>query len=174
MTDAEPSYLHSGRSGNAAGWWQGHEAWSNLCAGGTMGVVYGAAGLWQWRLHPQEPGHEPYFLAPDAGWREALDFEGSTYVGLVGKILRGQPITDMGPDWTHAIAPRALVASGKLFVVYRENGGDLRITDDVPPYYRIVEPRNGEVVASGKRAPGQSLRDPGGALRVYLCTSDPS
>ena len=25
------------------GWWQGHEAWSNLCAGGTMGVVYGAA-----------------------------------------------------------------------------------------------------------------------------------
>ena len=36
------------RPGGAIGWWQGHEAWSNLCAGGTMGVVYGAGSLWQW------------------------------------------------------------------------------------------------------------------------------
>ena len=28
-----------------------------------MGVGYGAASLWQWRLHPNEPGHEPYFIA---------------------------------------------------------------------------------------------------------------
>ena len=63
-----------------------------------MGVAYGAASLWPWRLHPDEPGHGAYFLAEGAGWKEALDFEGSRYVGLVGKIVddlphhRGQPV----------------------------------------------------------------------------------
>ncbi|MET1006815.1 MAG: DUF5060 domain-containing protein, partial [Propionibacteriaceae bacterium] len=33
--NAEPTYEHSGRRGKGEGWWQGHEAWSNLCAGGT-------------------------------------------------------------------------------------------------------------------------------------------
>src|SRR5262245_20269985 len=93
VANGEPSYENTGRPGRAAGWWQGHEAWSNLCAGGTMGVVYGAAGLWQWRLHGEEPGHAPYFLAEGTGWREALDFAGSTYVGLVRRILAGLPTT---------------------------------------------------------------------------------
>ena len=43
-------------------------------------VAYGAASLWQWRLHPDEPGHGAYFVAEGAGWKEALDFEGSRYV----------------------------------------------------------------------------------------------
>ena len=97
VANGEPTYEHSGKTGKGAGWWQGHEAWSNLCAGGTMGVVYGAGSLWQWRLHPDEAGHEPYFLAPGAGWRVALDFEGSRYVGLVSQILDGLPTTDMAP-----------------------------------------------------------------------------
>ena len=79
-TSSRPTSTPAQR-GRGAGWWQGHEAWSNLCAGGTMGVGYGAASLWQWRLHADEPGHSDYFLCPDAGWREALDFEGSSYVG---------------------------------------------------------------------------------------------
>jgi hypothetical protein len=49
--NGEPTYENGGRRGRAAGWWQGHEAWCNLCAGGSMGVVYGAGSLWQWRLH---------------------------------------------------------------------------------------------------------------------------
>ena len=57
-----------------------------------MGVGYGAASLWQWRLHADEPGHSDGFLGPDAGWREAVDFEGSTYVGLVGRILAPPPV----------------------------------------------------------------------------------
>lgn len=93
------TYEHTGTVGRAARWWQGYEAWSNLCAGGTMGVVYGAASLWQWRLHPDEPGHSPYFLAPGADWREALGFEGSRYVGLISRILDGLPFTDMVPNW---------------------------------------------------------------------------
>jgi hypothetical protein len=80
-------YEHTGRRGVAEGWWQGHEAWSNVCAGALVGVAYGAASLWPWRLHPDEPGHGAYVLCEGAGWREALDFEGSRYVGLVGKIL---------------------------------------------------------------------------------------
>ncbi len=73
-----------------------------------MGVGYGAASLWQWRLHPAEPGHAEHFLCRDAGWREALGFEGSTYVGLLGRTVQQLPFLDMAPDWTHAIANRAL------------------------------------------------------------------
>lgn len=97
VMNAEPTYEHSGRRGKAAGWWQGHEAWSNFCAGATMGVAYGAGSLWQWRTSADEPGHEPFFLAPGAGWREALAFEGSRYVGLVGRILAGLPTKDLVP-----------------------------------------------------------------------------
>jgi uncharacterized protein DUF4038 len=99
VANGEPTYENSGWIGKATGWWQGHEAWSNLCAGGTMGVVYGAGTLWQWRLHADEPG---------------------------------QPLP-----------------------------------------YRIVDPRDGTVVATGKRdTPRDPIPDPGGAPRVYICLAD--
>ncbi|QYN38786.1 DUF4038 domain-containing protein [Pseudonocardia sp. DSM 110487] len=153
VANGEPTYEHSGRWGKAEGWWQGHEAWSNLCAGGTMGVVYGAGSLWQWRLHPDEPGHEPYFLADGAGWREALDFEGSTYVGLVGRILRGLPVTDMAPTWEVALSPRGLLVPGVLYIGYAAQGGPLRIFDgaDLPRRYHVVDPRTGAVIGTGER-----------------------
>jgi hypothetical protein len=139
-----------------------------------MGVVYGAGSLWQWRLHPDEPGHESYFLAPGAGWREAVTFEGSTYVGMVAKVLRGLPTTDMAPDWTRAISGRALGVPGRLLLIYRENGGMVPVFDDtVPLPYRIVDPRDGSVVATGKReSPRAPLPDPGGAPRIYICSAD--
>jgi hypothetical protein len=173
VLNGEPSYEHSGRPGKAEGWWQGDEAWSNLCAGATMGVAYGAASLWQWRLHRDEPGHLSYFLAEDAGWREALDFEGSTYVGLIGKILAGLPVLDMEPNWRAAIAMRALSVPGRLFLCYRENGGPISNFDDsVPLDYRIIDPRTGKVVASGTRqAVSDGIPDAGGAPRVYICVS---
>jgi hypothetical protein len=68
VANDEPTYEQTGRVGKATGWWQGHEAWCNLCAGGAMGVVYGAASLWQWWLHRDEHGHALYFLAAGAGW----------------------------------------------------------------------------------------------------------
>ena len=42
VTNGEATYEHTRGEDNGHGWWQGHEAWSNLCAGCTMGVVYGA------------------------------------------------------------------------------------------------------------------------------------
>jgi hypothetical protein len=173
VLNGEPTYEHSGRRGKAEGWWQGDEAWRNLCAGGTMGVVYGAASLWQWRLHPDESGFLPYFLADDAGWRQALDFEGSRYVGLVGRILAGLPLVDMGPDWLSAIAMRALSVPGRFLLCYRANGGLVSVRDDtVSLDYRVVDPRTGEVVAAGTRAThSDPIPDPGGAPRIYISMS---
>jgi hypothetical protein len=159
VANGEPTYELTGGPEVAAGWWQGHEAWSNLCAGSTMGVVYGAANIWQWVLRDGEPGHAPYFLAPGGGWREALDREGSTYVGLLGRILRGLPTTDMAPDWETFISPHGLRVPGELHVVYQETGGPLRMMGDrgTPPDYRVVDPRTGEVVATGRLSPGEVL-----------------
>lgn len=171
VANGEPTYEHGGRRGKAAGWWQGHEAWSNLCAGGTMGVVYGAGSMWQWRLHADEPGHAAFFLAEGAGWREALEFEGSRYVGLVPRILEGLPFADMAPSWDLALAPRGLTVPGKLYLCYAAEGGPLLIFADerVPRRYRVVDPRTGAVVREGVRPPaGELVPDEGGAPRVYI------
>ncbi|TVQ23520.1 MAG: DUF4038 domain-containing protein, partial [Spirochaetaceae bacterium] len=154
IANGEPTYENGVERGRGAGWWQGHEAWSNLLSGGTMGVVYGAGSMWQWRLHADEPGHAEYFLATGAGWREALDFEGSTYVGLVAKILEGLPTTDIEPNWDQAISRRGLLDPGRLYIAYLSNGGEITVLGDkVPLGYRIVDPRTGETVRSGSRAP---------------------
>lgn len=178
--NGEPTYENSGRTGKASGWWQGHEAWSNLCAGGTMGVVYGAGSLWQWALRADEPGQEPYFLAPGCGWREALDFEGSRYVGLVGRILDGLPTTDMRPDWESLIAPRGLTVPGELHIVYLEGPRTLRVADPaaLPRFYRIIDPRDGTVLGHGKwESHGDARRSiietPAGRPAVIVFTKEP-
>ncbi|WP_433383111.1 DUF4038 domain-containing protein [Actinoplanes sp. CA-142083] len=171
VANGEPTYERTGGPDVATGWWQGHEAWSNLCAGGTMGVVYGAANIWQWVHRDGEPGHAPFFLAPSGGWREALQCEGSTYVGLVGRILAGLPTTDMQPDWETFIAPRALSVPGQLHIIYQESGGWLPMMQErgTPYAYRIVDPRTGDVLATGRLYPGESLdADPARRPRVVI------
>ncbi|HUR03055.1 MAG TPA: DUF4038 domain-containing protein [Nonomuraea sp.] len=170
VANGEPTYERTRTDDNAAGWWQGHEAWSNLCAGGTMGVVYGAANIWQWKLHADEPGHAPYFLASSGGWYDSLDFEGSTYVGLLSKILDGLPTTDMEPDWETFLTPRGLRVPGRLHVVYQQNGGVLRLAreEGVPIGYRIVDPRTGRTVATGRREPGRLIEDREHVARVII------
>ena len=156
IMNGEPSYEHSGRHGVAEGWWQGHEAWSNVCAGALMGVAYGAASLWPWRLHPDEPGHGSYFLAEGAGWKEALDFEGSRYVGLVGKIVDDLPITEASPCWDVSANTRGLLDPGVLYLGYAEHGGPWMFFDAdgrVPSKYWLIDPRTGEVLKSGDRPP---------------------
>jgi Protein of unknown function (DUF4038)/Domain of unknown function (DUF5060) len=156
IMNGEPSYEHTGRHGVAEGWWQGHEAWSNLCAGALMGVAYGAASLWPWRLHPDEPGHGEYFLAEGAGWQEALDFEGSRYVGLVGKILDDLPITEASPCWDVSANTRGLLDPGVLYIGYAEHGGPWMFfdaDDRVPSKYWLIDPRTGRVLKSGERPP---------------------
>ena len=157
-------------------WWQGHEAWSNLCAGGTMGVVYGAGSLWQWRLHPNEPGHQNWCLAEGSGWREALDFEGSRFVGHIAHILGGLPVADMEPNWQVTLGRRGLLVPGRLYIGYVEEGGPLILLDDdrrVPLRYRVVDPRSGDVLREGRRKScDEPIPDEGGGPRVYICCED--
>jgi acetyl esterase/lipase len=149
-----------------------------------MGVAYGAASLWQWRLHADEPGHADYFVHPGAGWREALDFEGATDVGLVGKIMRRLPFTDLQPDWTRALAGRALSARDELVVIYREGAGILPLMDgELPPYLSVLDPKDGAVVEQRRLEPRADLEyapvkhmlaNPSGQPRVYVFTRSPS
>ena len=174
VANGEPTYEHGVSPGRAAGWWQGHEAWSNLCAGGTMGVVYGAGSLWQWRLHANEPGHAPYFLAEGAGWREALDFEGSRYVGLVSRILDGLPFSDMEPNWQVTLGRRGLLVPNRLFICYSENAGPLMLFGEyVPRRYRVIDPRSGDVLRQGTRASADEwILDEGDGPRLFICCDE--
>ncbi|MEM6688516.1 MAG: DUF4038 domain-containing protein [Planctomycetota bacterium] len=150
IANGEPTYENIGETGKGAGWWQGHEAWCNLTAGGTMGVVYGAASLWNWKLSANEPGHADWCIAPECGWREALDFEGSIYPGVAAKILNQYHIRGMQPNWTYTYGRRALLVPNELFVLYMPNGGDTAIVSpEVPRHYKIYDPRNGAVVDEG-------------------------
>ena len=92
VANGEPTYEEIGSPTNAAGWWQGHEAWSNLTGGGTMGVFYGVAALWQWKFTAEEPGW-PAWAVDNYSWQEALHLEGSAYVGAVSKALAGFDFT---------------------------------------------------------------------------------
>jgi hypothetical protein len=151
IANGEPTYENIGAMGRAAGWWQGHEAWLNLTSGGTMGVVYGAGSLWQWRLDPSEK-HEAWCCAEGAGWREALDFEGANYIGIVRRILDGLPFAEMRPDYRHTYGRQGLIVPGKMLLVYLPAGGrlDLARTDEVPPRYSVLNPRgSGEVLSAG-------------------------
>ena len=173
VLNLEPTYENTAERGRAAGWWQGHEAWSNLCAGGTMGVGYGAASLWQWRLHAGETGHSEGFLCPDAGWREALDYEGSGYVGLVGRIFGHLPFGDMTPNWTSSLGGRGLSVPGQLVVLYRNGARVVKLMDpELPRHLTVLDPRSGEVVEQTVLDPlPEALENPLGDPRVYVFTT---
>ncbi|GAA4968513.1 DUF4038 domain-containing protein [Kineococcus glutinatus] len=175
VANGEPSYEGTADLGRAAGWWQGHEAWANLCAGGTMGVVYGAGSLWQWKLHPDEPGQSDRFAAPGCGWREALDLEGSRYVGMVGRILDGLPLLGARPSWQQTLNPRGLLVPGVFFLTYAEDGGPLRVLDagPLPEPYRVVDPRTGDVLSQGVLTDVQgTIEAPAGAPLLYVFCED--
>jgi hypothetical protein len=137
-------------------------------------VVYGAGSLWQWRLHRDEPGHAAFFLADGAGWREALDFEGARYVGLLARMLDGLPFADMEPNWEVTLGRRGLLVPGRLFIAYTEDGGPLMVFgDQVPRHYRVLDPRTGDVLHSGTRAiDDEWVPDEGGGPRVYICCDE--
>jgi hypothetical protein len=167
--NGEPTYENIGRMGNGAGWWQGHEAWSNLCAGGVMGVVYGAGSLWNW-LHPGEADHPQWARAPATSWREALDFEGSKYVGLMRHILHDLPLAGITPDHATTYGRRAVFAPDQLLIVYLENGGNHTvIRDDIPDRYRVYDLQTGEITRTGSiREDGRSIADTGTGPRAVI------
>lgn len=106
------------------------------------------------------------------GWREALDFEGSNYVGLVPRILEGLPTTDMAPNWQISLGRRGVLVPGVLFIAYKENGEMLEFVakDEVPLPYRIIDPRNGQILNQGVRASASEwIPEEGEGPRVYIC-----
>jgi hypothetical protein len=76
----------------------------------------------------------------------------------------------MVPDWEAFFAPRGLTVPGRLHIVYRERGGALRLVGgaEVPWSYRIVDPRTGSIVATGRRVDGEPIVMPGDGPRVVI------
>ena len=151
VANGEPTYERIGRPDNATGWWQGHEAWLNLTAGGTMGVVYGAGGLWNWKIAAGEPGW-PDWANTQASWTDAIAFEGSRCVGHVGRALAGCDIADM--TRLPAVGPQAVGKPGELYIVYLPAGGSVTLAgvkSDLP--CRWFNPRAGLFESSANAGP---------------------
>jgi hypothetical protein len=134
--------------------------------------------LWQWLVSPDEPGHSGYFRCPGAGWEEALHFEGAIYVGLVGKILTGLPITNLLPNWDVSVHPRGLLDPGALYLRYAERGGSTRFLDAgdrVPKSYRIVDLHTGRIIQRGERPSALDgvIEQPGLDPYVLICFDGP-
>ena len=149
VANGEPTYEGIRDAGNGAGWWQGEEAWLNLTSGGTMGVVYGAGGLWQWKIERDEKGWPDWADSPGVSWREATALPGSRFAGLIGKALAGYDITDMTrlPE----IGPQAVGKLGSLYIVYLPRGGDVAIgglNTELP--YLWFDPRSGDFADNGR------------------------
>jgi hypothetical protein len=144
------------------GWWQGEDAWNQLMNGGTMGVIYGAASLWQWKITPDEPGWPEWTNAP-ASWRQALDFEGGKYVAYVSRAFEGFEFTDMQKRWDLTEGNKPLLAKeGTFYISYLDNGGEISIKNvpsDLPFYW--FDPRAGEFVDEGKTSVDGTFSAPG-------------
>ena len=156
IANGEPTYEGIGDPQRAAGWWQGNEAWSNLTSGGTMGVVYGVAALWQWKLYADEPGW-PQWAADNVTWRDALKKEGSRYVGYVSTAFAGYDFVDMTKHPEVAGGKPCVGIAGKFYVVYLEQGGQVLVSslpDSLP--YRWFNPKLGTWTEGG-RTGGRAL-----------------
>jgi len=125
--NGEPTYERIGDPEKATGWWQGHEAWSQWMSGGTMGVVYGAAGLWNWKLRTEEPGFDAWSTT-NAAAVEAINFEGSKYPGLLGKALRGYDLTDLELGENNGNGNLTVNKKDTFYAAYLPKGGNIAIS----------------------------------------------
>ena len=126
--NGEPTYEGMNDGNNGLGWWQGEEAWMQWMSGGTMGVFYGAASLWQWKITSDEQGWKPWSIQTKS-WQEAMQMEGSKYVGLMGKILKGLDVIDIEKKWDWAEGKPLLAQQGRLYISYLNEGGQIRLPD---------------------------------------------
>ena len=127
--NGEPTYEGMNNGQNGLGWWQGEEAWMQLMHGGTMGVFYGAACLWQWKISQDEAGWPAWTDQPKS-WRDALEMEGSKFVGWVGKALENYDVKDMQkrPDLIEG-SDFLLAKEGVFYCTYLNTGGEVTIRD---------------------------------------------
>ncbi len=150
VANGESTYEGMNAGKNGLGWWQGEDAWMQLMHGGTMGVVYGAAGLWQWKISSDEKGWTSWADQP-LSWEGALQLEGATYVGLVGKILNNFDLIDVQKKWGLANGKPLLAKEGILYISYLNEGGELTI-NDLPKNgnYQWYNPKTGNIKQFGK------------------------
>ena len=150
VANGEPTYEGMGNGQNGLGWWQGEEAWMQLMHGGTMGVVYGAASLWQWKVTQDEKGWEAWTDQP-LSWEEAMRLEGSTYVGLIGKITKNLDVRDIEKRWDLTEGKPLLVKEDELYISFLKNGGELTFKD-LPKNmeYNWIDPKTGLPKQIGK------------------------
>jgi hypothetical protein len=149
IANGEPTYEGMSRLDRAAGWWQGHEAWLNLTSGGTMGVVYGAGGLWNWKITPDETGWSAWCDSP-VSWREAIEFEGGRYAGFLSRAFAGFDFTDMEVRPDLSSGSNLLAVPGRFYLGYLPEGGAIQI-DGVPADFpwRWFNPKTGDFVSAG-------------------------
>lgn len=161
VLNGEPTYEGMGGGKLGLGWWQGEEAWTQLMHGGTMGVVYGAAALWQWKLTPDEQGWGAWTDQP-LSWREAINLEGSRYVGNVSKAFRGFDFEDMEKRWDLAAGNLPLlVKEGKFYMSYLPEGGNISmptLPENLPVHW--FNPKNAEWKDGGKVTSNRSFVAP--------------
>ena len=150
VANGEPTYEGMNNGQNGLGWWQGEEAWTQLMHGGTMGVVYGAASLWQWKVTPDEKGWDAWTDQP-LSWEGALQLEGATYVGLIGHITKGLNVKDIEKRWDLADGKPVLAKEGTLYISFLRNGGEITIKN-VPKNmdYTWIDPKTGLPKQLGK------------------------
>ncbi len=145
--NGEPTYEGMNDGKNGLGWWQGEDAWGQLMAGGTMGVVYGAAALWQWKVSPDEEGWTAWASQPKS-WDQALQMRGSGFVGLVSRPFQGADFSDMEkrPDLVEGEGT-LLAKEGKFYLSYLPKGGSIQLKA-LPSGLeaRWYDPKTGEFV----------------------------
>lgn len=165
--NGEPTYEGMGGGKYGLGWWQGDEAWENIMSGATMGVVYGAAGLWQWKITADEPGWGSWTDQP-VNWESALRLEGSRYVGLVHKAFDGFDFADMEkhPEYNKQHWPM-LAKRGVFYVAYLPQGGTIEIAHEInlPAYW--FDPRTGNM-RDANASPALTFTSPDSSPWVLL------
>jgi hypothetical protein len=149
VANGEPTYERIGNPDNGTGWWQGHEAWSQLVSGGTMGIVYGAAGVWNWKIRSEEPGFEAWSTTNSSAI-EAIKFEGSKYPGLLGKGLEGYNLTDMEIGHHLTDNHKLLYKKNVFYASYLPEGGKITIDSlKVGLPVRYYNPQTGAFTEAG-------------------------
>ncbi len=149
VANGEPTYEGMGGGKNGLGWWQGEEAWMQMMSGGTMGVVYGAASLWQWKVTDKEEGWTDWASQPKS-WEGAMKMEGSKYVGYVSKALEGLDFADIEKRWDLSDGKPLLAKEGQLYISYLNEGGTITIKG-VPDglSVRWFDPKTGSFADAG-------------------------
>lgn len=165
--NGEPTYEGIKDSVNGSGWWQGHEAWSQFCSGGTMGVVYGAGGLWNWKLFKDEVW--PDWANSNVSWKEAIQLPGANYVGYLGKALEGLDITDIEKHQELAGDKLCLAKPGSLYILYVPEGGEV-IISDLPANlkFRWFNPDKGVFYDEGSTTASQQFLSEKGTPSVLI------